>query len=75
MRFLNDVKLPSDKVRRGLASSFAKVHVSVSTASMRVEKVNKRFNYTTPTHYLELVTGYVEEDAATPPLPLYSSYY
>ena len=47
-------------MRSAVAQTFATVHSSVVTASARMELELKRYNYVTPTNYLELVKGYRE---------------
>ena len=47
-------------MKQKIASVFAVVHLSVSTASGRMLLELKRHNYVTPTNYLELVRGYRE---------------
>lgn len=37
---------------------FATIHDSVAQCSKRMAAEMKRYNYVTPTNYLELVTGY-----------------
>ena len=48
------------EMREGVASVFATVHRSVLEASSRMQLELKRYNYVTPTNYLELVKGYRE---------------
>merc|ERR1719337_208846 len=43
-----------------VGSSFAMVHQSVEEATEKMLLELKRYNYVTPTHYLELVKGYSE---------------
>lgn len=40
------------------AEIFSIIHDSVSKASVKMLLEMKRYNYVTPTNYLELVTGY-----------------
>merc|ERR1719371_84156 len=43
-----------------VGTSFAMVHQSVEEATEKTLLELKRYNYVTPTHYLELVKGYSE---------------
>ena len=45
-------------LRKNIASVFVTVHRSVAEMSERMLSEMKRYNYVTPTNYLELVTGY-----------------
>ncbi|KAJ8670787.1 hypothetical protein QAD02_002046 [Eretmocerus hayati] len=47
-----------DKVRNDIASTFSLIQDSVSQYSRRMSLEMKRFNYVTPTNFLELVSGY-----------------
>ncbi|GMI05338.1 hypothetical protein TrVE_jg1168 [Triparma verrucosa] len=60
MKFLADVKLDEEKHRGAIATVFASTHLSVITASDRMIEELKRYNYVTPTNYLELVKGYLQ---------------
>ena len=42
----------------GIASTFSLVHDTVSQFSKKMASELKRFNYVTPTNFLELVAGY-----------------
>jgi dynein heavy chain, axonemal len=46
------------KIKTGVAAVFASAHKSVTVASARMVLELKRFNYVTPTNFLELVRGY-----------------
>ena len=59
-KYLEDVDLGSDPIKRGMAQMFVAVHTSVVEMSRRMIQELKRYNYVTPTNYLELVTGYRE---------------
>jgi dynein heavy chain len=48
----------SNTLRDELGQIFALVHQSVENASVKMLAEQKRTNYVTPTHYLELVVGY-----------------
>ncbi|KAM4714769.1 dynein axonemal heavy chain 2 [Anableps anableps] len=45
-------------IHRKVASIFVTTHQSVEQVSQRMKVELKRYNYVTPTNYLELVTGY-----------------
>ena len=49
-----------EKLKPSLAKMFAMIHKSVADCSRRMLLEMKRYNYVTPTNYLELVTGYKE---------------
>jgi len=58
MKFLASVDFSEDSFRLRISSVFADMHLSVITASARMLLELKRYNYVTPTNYLELVKGY-----------------
>lgn len=47
-----------DKLRQGVAQTFAVIHDSVAKCSKVMALEMKRHNYVTPTNYIELVSGY-----------------
>jgi len=58
-RFLSAVDFGTDtKVRESLANVFCQFHVSAEKMSDLMESQLKRFNYITPTKYLDLVKAY-----------------
>ena len=57
-QFLAAVEFTDDTFRLRISSVFADMHLSVITASSRMLLELKRYNYVTPTNYLELVKGY-----------------
>jgi dynein heavy chain len=57
-RFLDEVELPSDEVRSGLAVHMAEEHLSVTEASKKYLDTQGRYNYVTPKSYLELIGFY-----------------
>ena len=71
-KFLDDVKLtsqpggatggadPEAALKLRIATVFASAHLSVIAASTKMLLQMKRYNYVTPTNYLELVLGYRE---------------
>jgi dynein heavy chain len=58
MKYLSGVNLGTDQVRKGIAQVFVSVHTSVINTSLKMIEELKRYNYVTPTNYLELVKGY-----------------
>ncbi|XXQ31198.1 Dynein heavy chain, cytoplasmic [Plasmodiophora brassicae] len=57
-RFLADVDVGSGDLRENIAHHMAEVHLSVNEASQRYLQVQKRYNYTTPKSFLELISFY-----------------
>lgn len=53
-----DVKLPSEELRGLLASHMANVHLSVDAANEIFLRQERRYNYTTPKSFLELIAFY-----------------
>lgn len=58
MKFLASVEFPEDDFRHKISQVFADMHLSVINTSARMVLELKRYNYVTPTNYLELVKGY-----------------
>ncbi|KAI9356982.1 dynein heavy chain and region D6 of dynein motor-domain-containing protein [Zopfochytrium polystomum] len=59
-KYLEEVDLGSDAIKKGIVQTFVHVHQSVVEISKKMIQELKRYNYVTPTNYLELVTGYRE---------------
>ena len=57
-KFLASVEFPDDSYRLKISTIFAEMHLSVISASTRMLSELKRYNYVTPTNFLELVKGY-----------------
>eukprot|EP00744_Colponema_vietnamica_P000937 GILI01001621.1.p1 GENE.GILI01001621.1~~GILI01001621.1.p1 ORF type:complete len:2798 (-),score=990.63 GILI01001621.1:124-7776(-) len=57
-RFLVDVELPSDELRESIAHHMAEVHLSIDEANSRYLALERRYNYTTPKSFLELIEFY-----------------
>lgn len=57
-RFLAEIDLPKDELRGIIAEHMAKVHLSIGDANAIFLKQERRYNYTTPTSYLELINFY-----------------
>jgi dynein heavy chain len=58
MKFLAQVEFNDDSFRTRISTVFAEMHLSVINSSTRMLLELKRYNYVTPTNYLELVKGY-----------------
>jgi dynein heavy chain len=58
MKFLAQVEFTEEEFRVKISAVFADMHISVINASSRMLLELKRYNYVTPTNYLELVKGY-----------------
>lgn len=58
MKFLAQVELSDESYRLKISTVFAEMHLSVISSSTRMLQELKRYNYVTPTNYLELVKGY-----------------
>jgi len=58
LKFLSQVEFSDDNYRQKISAVFADMHLSVISASARMLLELKRYNYVTPTNYLELVKGY-----------------
>jgi len=58
MRFLEPVDFNEEHHKEAVATSFAEAHAAATIGSENMLKTLKRYNYITPTHFLELVTGY-----------------
>lgn len=57
-RFLADVPNVDEGVRDSIANHMAYAHQCVTEASVRYQESVRRFNYTTPKSYLELISLY-----------------
>lgn len=58
MKFLAQVEFAEDNYRLRISAVFAEMHLSVISSSARMLLELRRYNYVTPTNYLELVKGY-----------------
>jgi dynein heavy chain len=47
-----------EKIQEAMAEVFCRAHLSVSNVSKRMAAEIRRYNYVTPTNYLDLVKGY-----------------
>lgn len=57
-RFLGEVEFPREDLRDLISRHMAKVHLSIEAANQDYKKQERRFNYTTPTSFLELIKFY-----------------
>jgi dynein heavy chain len=57
-RFLADVELPNDEIKEYIALHMAELHLSIGEANIDFLAMERRYNYTTPTSYLELISFY-----------------
>lgn len=56
-RFISDIEIP-ENLYSPIAENMASVHGSIDEANIRFLKQQRRFNYTTPKSFLELITFY-----------------
>ena len=57
-RFLANIEFPTDEIRDAIANHMANVHLSIDDANTQFKIQERRFNYTTPTSFLELINFY-----------------
>jgi len=57
-RFLADVELPHEELRDAVSQHMAQVHLSIAEANADFLRAERRYNYTTPTSFLELINFY-----------------
>jgi len=57
-RFLADLEVPNDEIRESIGLHMAHVHVSIDEANRLFLARERRYNYTTPTSFLELINFY-----------------
>ena len=57
-RFLQEVELPSEEIREAIGINMAEVHLSIADANQEFLRMERRYNYTTPTSFLELINFY-----------------
>jgi len=55
-RFLSDVNLNTPEIAAQLPEHMAEVHLSVNDASVQYQLLERRYNYTTPKSFLELIS-------------------
>lgn len=57
-RFLADIELPNEDIRTSIALHMADVHISINESNQQFLQMERRYNYTTPTSFLELINFY-----------------
>ena len=57
-RFLAKIEFPSEEISEAIAQHMANVHLSIDDANQQFKLRERRFNYTTPTSFLELISFY-----------------
>ena len=57
-RFLAKIEFPTDEIRQSIAEHMAFVHLSIDDANQEFKAKERRYNYTTPTSFLELINFY-----------------
>jgi dynein heavy chain len=57
-RFLAKIEFPSEEISEAIACHMANVHLSIDDANQEFKLRERRFNYTTPTSFLELISFY-----------------
>ena len=57
-RFLEEIELPTSEIREAVAINMAECHMSIAKANKDYLARERRYNYTTPTSYLELIKFY-----------------
>ena len=57
-RFIKDIELPTEELYDSIALNMAEVHASIDEANRRYLVLERRFNYTTPKSFLELIDFY-----------------
>ena len=57
-RFLKEVDIPTEEIRDAVALNMAECHLSIAQANKDFLARERRYNYTTPTSFLELIKFY-----------------
>jgi len=57
-RFLAEIEFPTDEIRAAIGAHMAEVHLSIGEANLEFLAAERRYNYTTPTSFLELINFY-----------------
>ena len=57
-RFLAEIEFPSEELAASIAQHMANVHLSVGAKNLEFRERERRYNYTTPTSFLELINFY-----------------
>ena len=58
MRFLAKIEFPNEEIMEAIANHMANVHLSIEDANIEFRERERRYNYTTPTSFLELINFY-----------------
>lgn len=57
-KFITDVNFPNDDIRKSISLNMAEVHTSIDVANEKFRVMERRYNYTTPKSFLELIEFY-----------------
>ena len=57
-RFLAEIEFPSEEIMSSISQMMANVHLSIEDANKEFRERERRYNYTTPTSFLELINFY-----------------
>uniref|UniRef100_A0A7S3JKK7 Uncharacterized protein n=1 Tax=Euplotes harpa TaxID=151035 RepID=A0A7S3JKK7_9SPIT len=57
-RFLKEIEFPSEEIRDAVALNMSECHLSIANANKDYLARERRYNYTTPTSFLELIKFY-----------------
>ena len=57
-RFLAEIEFPTEEIMQSISQMMANIHLSIDDANKEFKERERRFNYTTPTSFLELINFY-----------------
>lgn len=57
-KFITDLQFPTEQIRTAISLNMAEVHTSIDEANSKFLKLERRYNYTTPKSFLELIDFY-----------------
>lgn len=57
-KFIGELEFPNDEIRKNVSLNMAEVHTSIDEANEKFKRLERRFNYTTPKSFLELIDFY-----------------
>lgn len=57
-RFIKEIEFPDETLVDRISAHMAEVHLSIDEANKRFLHMERRYNYTTPTSFLELISFY-----------------
>jgi len=57
-KFITDIEFPTNDIRTNIALNMAEVHISIDVANGQFLRLERRYNYTTPKSFLELIDFY-----------------